>query len=598
MVPTTTAADAFDRSPTGLPLQRSNHPRGPLNDDPSGPPCSSAPLRATLLDWVLQHELFSIVPTPRFQHHGHFGTRLGALASVVALGITCFYAAIATRRATTGEQVTLQLRQVSAADSANGGSSAASFAPAFDDRWSMLPFSLSMPFIDDPSYFTVLVESRAAQIGEKTNKTVLTMNRTTVPRGVGGKNSYVRLDYAVRNPTAGELSPPDSGSLRPPGREGSGFLQGNCRTGRCEYVRVKVYPCVNGTTAVAATPSLSGIGGSVSSTALTAATPFAGASNGLPTNVTAASTTVSTTTNPPLAVPLQCAPVDEINSIVDNNYLVLTLYTKTTSGDGNSATTTFTESSTELSLKDALSFRQRFPFETRRVVKWPNYLSSFSVELQTLLQPVAPVFAIDRLPRLRTGSDAEYCKLDFELSGTAIIEERHYSTSMDVLGEVWSFRGGITGLFGLFLLRWAKRQFYRTYPNWQGFDENFMSGKQRRRLRQLDVASKTQARPMESKLASDDGAGMELELGWMCPPTTGGMEGVSANTTSCNEGRSGLNDEAVATTSGCDVVREDRPKRAGDRLADPFTDLDVDVEDARRPMRRGAAGGSESLAAI
>ena len=126
----------------------------------------------------------------------------------------------------------------------------------------------------------------------------------------------------------------------------------------------------------------------------------------------------------------------------------------------------------ELSLKDALSFRQRFPFDVYAVQRRPNYLTAWVTVITTTLQLSTTYFAIDRLPRV-TGSNTEYCKVDFQLSGAQYLEDHIVATSMDTMGEIAAFFGAISGVVALLMTAYNEESFYKKFPAWGEVREDF-----------------------------------------------------------------------------------------------------------------------------
>uniref|UniRef100_A0A7S1M2U9 Uncharacterized protein n=1 Tax=Neobodo designis TaxID=312471 RepID=A0A7S1M2U9_NEODS len=323
---------------------------------------------------VKESELFAIVPAPRFERRARYGTTLGLIMSIVLVICGGGYAIWSIIRLLTAENPTIT--RVTTPQ-----------APPFP----MDPFSLSLPRITDRSYFDALVEFRRQAPGERSEKTTLNLiesadGSTLTYSGAGDTDLIV--------------------------------LEGDCRVQRCGYMRVKIYPCQNGTT-----QTRSG------------------------QNVT-------------------CKPMEDITAIINSNYMLLVLHSKTQ--DGEPITRSF-----ELSLKDALSFRQRFPFDVVYTKKYANLLTSFRTQKTRTLAMEAPWFAIDRLPRLKTGEDTEYCKLDFMLTGVEITERRRFPTSLDVIGQIGAFFGALMGVAAFIAVTYNEKKFYSKYPKWTAFDGNF-----------------------------------------------------------------------------------------------------------------------------
>jgi hypothetical protein len=316
-----------------------------------------------------EFELFAIQPAPQFEGRGRYGTPVGLIVTLIVVGITIAYSVFTISRLVLNQRASLV--RTTAPDS-----------PPFP----MEPFSLELPWLNDRSYFRVLVEHRQQAPGQSADKQALKLVQASVND----------LSYGV-HPYNTEL--PEQ------------WIYGDCRVVRCEYIRVKVYPCQNGTG-------------------------------------------------------IACQNADTINNIVNNNYLLLTLYGKTPEGDPNKRTY-------ELSLKNGLSWRQRFLYDTNTEKYYPNYLSSWSKDVIDTLQLQTPIFSIDRLPRPTEGEDTEYCKMDFGLSGSAILQRRYFQTSLDTIGEIAAFFAALTGIAALFVTSYNEKVFYTKYPSWTNFDRYF-----------------------------------------------------------------------------------------------------------------------------
>lgn len=190
------------------------------------------------------------------------------------------------------------------------------------------------------------------------------------------------------------------------------MLIGNCKIEECNYVRLKVFPCDNLTT----------------------------------------------------TMPTKCATPQEINDVVDNNYLTLYL-----NGTLRGYPTLL---SFELSLKDAMSFRKILTFHVSKITTNPNYVrhfEPFSVHELTLADES---FSIDRMPRLPTG-DSEYGKIDFQLSGTYVKENRNPETLADLMGSWAAFWGALTTILMIVLHKVNTELFYHDYPKWDGWNARF-----------------------------------------------------------------------------------------------------------------------------
>jgi hypothetical protein len=331
----------------------------------------AVPAKVTqMYERVKEHELFAITPAPRFERRARYGTTPGLVVSLIVLGIGLAYAVFSVTRLVTNTRASI-LRTTTATDWA----------------FPMDPFSLALPHINDPSYFTSNVELRRQAPGGRANRTTLRLVRPSENELTYGIAAYDAL-------LAQQL------------------LAGDCRVGVCSYIRVKVYPCQNETSTV------------------------------------------------------PCQPKTVIDDVINSNYLLLNVHGKTPEFED-------VGSSYELSLKDALSFRQRFMFDIHQERIYPNYLNTWGKVVHDTLQPEAPIFSIDRLPRLTTGSDTEYCKLDFSLSGVFIRQRRTFTTSLDCLGEIAAFFGAIMGIAALLMTAWNERVFYTKYPHWTAFDGKF-----------------------------------------------------------------------------------------------------------------------------
>lgn len=309
-------------------------------------------------------DLYGIQPVPRFGTKKLIGSVPGLGLSFVTIGIVVSYAVMVITRLVSGDQVSIALHQIR--------------DPALS-RVQVMPFEVTLPHLGDPSYFTVLLQHRTAEPGQRSAK---------IPIPYSFDNDTMKADVA------------------------SFGIAGDCTVARCEYVRTKIYPCDNTTSTV------------------------------------------------------PCATMDAINDIINRNYMLLTMQTQSVEGEP-------TPKTIELSLKDALSFRQRFRFNVHDLRISPNYLNVWTTTAMRTLQAVAPVFSIDRLPRLTVGEDAEFCKVDLLLSGTLVKEERTYNTSLDIIGEIAAFFGAVSGFFAIFMTKWNSRNFYNEHPKWQGFDAEF-----------------------------------------------------------------------------------------------------------------------------
>lgn len=324
-----------------------------------------------LYETIKQSELFAIQPAPRFERRARYGTTFGVLVSIVVLGIGIAYAAFSINRLVFSQKASI-VRQI------------AKGSPSFH----MDPFALTLPRINDPAFFTVAVEFRVQAPGKRANRTTLNLVA----------ESLDTLSYGYRGFTKNLTEQ---------------FLDGDCRLGECAYIRVKVYPCQNGTSAV------------------------------------------------------PCATASAIDDIVNGNYLLLNIRGQD-STDGTDVDRSF-----ELSLKDGLSFRQRFLFDVMQHTDRPNYLTTWVKFRITTLQTDSPLFSIDRLPRLKTGPDTEYCKIDFSLSGYKITQEKHFTTSLDCIGEIAAFFGAIAGVAAIVMTAYNEKAFYGKYPAWTNFDGKF-----------------------------------------------------------------------------------------------------------------------------
>jgi hypothetical protein len=163
-----------------------------------------------------------------------------------------------------------------------------------------------------------------------------------------------------------------------------------------------------------------------------------------------------------------CQPLERISAVLDANYLSLIVSTQVEGAPNPKYNL--------LSLKSALSTKQVLPFVVYETTIYPNLLTSWTKTVFTELQLQPPISSIDRLPRLVSGSDREFVKIDFQLTGVFIRETRSQRTVFDFIGLIAAFASAIYGFAHKFMWRYNKYRFYKKYPMWDKFPDNFMEG--------------------------------------------------------------------------------------------------------------------------
>jgi hypothetical protein len=345
---------------------------------------------------VKTYELFAFRPSPQMKGQ-YYGSAIGIVASLVVLVIIIAYIVITFQRFLEGN-ITVVIKT---------------------DKTSMrvpaVPFSLSLPHLNNQSYFSLSVQHRTVGVfGRGVSSRVNVPLQTTVDPDTG-----IPLVYA-------------NVSNVPP-------MYGNCQTEACAYVRIKVLPCSNDTI--------------------------------------------------PPDGSITCAPFDEINAIVNSNYMRMSLDLRE---EGEELTRLL-----DVSLKTAFSFRRQLQFDVLYTANRPDYLRTYKSVKFWEPQLSNDVFTIDRIPRLTSGPDTEMCKIDLEMTGVIVAKQNKPQTSLDLIGQWAAFYGAIFGTVSFFVIRYNMSSFYSECPGWDNFDEEF-------KRRRKDGGDGEDGRDMTVNLDADD----------------------------------------------------------------------------------------------